>query len=59
MDGPHGWGPALGEGQGWGLTHDETGREWIPGGQPELGGGFGPEGGGDWPVVRRCHGAPP
>ena len=36
--GLHKWGPALGWGQVLGLTHDVTGREWIPEGQPTLGG---------------------
>ena len=55
---PHGWGPALGGGQGWGLTHDVRGREWIPGGQPTLGWGSAGGGRGGWRVARTHHGAP-
>jgi len=54
-----GGGRRLGRGPGQGLTHDVTGREWMPGGQPALGGGFGLEWGGGWLVARRRRGAPP
>ena len=43
--GPDGWGPVLGGGQGLGLTHDVTGREWMPEGLPTFEGGSDPGGG--------------